>query len=360
MIQTRSQMPVRCAFVAILSAWILAAPTASSCAESVEPGLGEFRTAGPLAQDIAIPAWYAQTEALWLTRNRPNAQIFSAIDATGLGDLINVQDARDLDFNYEPGVRLTIGRRLDACNRLELSYFGLQDFHSVRQVTDPNNGLISVYGLNGPFLGGTTGFDSASVHRLEYDSELHNAEFNFRHRGAAAGPLETDLLLGFRYLGLNERFLFTSVQPGGGIGGVDAYGISENRSFNSLLGAQLGGELLYHATPRLDLTARANAGLFLNFARQSSVFIQDLGNIVRADYPARKECLAGLIQVGLAAQYRLGQHVALRGGYDVILLSGVALASSQFDRNSGYFGRSIDHSGTVVYHGPSAGLEIQW
>lgn len=316
--------------------------------------------------DACVPCgdthtWYIQSEALWLTRTRTDTIPFTAIDTTGWGDMQVIQTTDYLEFDHEAGVRLTLGRRLNEYNSLELSYFGLQDFDGSSEAIDASAGMYSPYSLfmTGLF-GYSTGFDQASYHRLEYGSKLHNAEVNFRHRGPTVGSIETDLLLGVRYFNIKEQFGFFSMQPGGGIDGVDAYGTATNQSSNNLVGAQIGGQLHYNATEHFGLAARAKAGLLVNFASQDGTFIQDMGVVNQADYSARSEALAGLVEVGLAGHYRIGSHLTLRAGYDVILLSGLALAPEQFDVYSGYFGSSINDRGTVVYHGPSAGFELQW
>lgn len=350
---------IRLALIAALLGWSLTTTASLSALEFPGPEPGQANLAGGPCD--SVHTWYAQSEALWLTRTRTDVIPFTAIDTTGMGDMQIVQSTNELDFGYEPGVRLTLGRRLDACNSLELSYFGLHDFDGSSEVISESAGLYSPYSrFQTGLFGYTIGFDLASVHRLEYGSNLHNAEFNFRRVGLTTGAIEADLLFGLRYLHIKERFAFFSMQPGGGIDGVDAFGTATNRTSNDLVGIQIGGQVRYNATERFGLAAQAKAGLLVNFASHDGTFTQDMGVVNSSNYSATGEALAGLIEVGLSGHYRIGSRLTLRAGYDVILLSGLALAPEQFDVYSGYFGSSLNDRGTVVYHGPSAGLELQW
>jgi hypothetical protein len=350
---------IRRVLVAALFGWSLTTPNSLSAADLWGQEPAHASPAGIAYGNAST--WYVQSEALWLTRTRTDWIPFTAIDTTGMGDMQIVQSSDYLDFGYKAGIRLTLGRRLDACNSLEFSYFGLQDFDGSSTVLDPSGGLYSPYSrFQTGLFGYTFGFDQATEHQIEYESSLHNAEFNFRHCGPVVGSLESDLLFGVRYLNIKERFGFLSTQPGGGMDGVDAFGTATNQTSNNLIGLQIGGQIRYNATERFGLTARGKAGLLVNFASHDGTFTQDMGPVVHSDYSARGEALAGLIEVGLSGHYRIGSHLTLRAGYDVILLSGLALAPEQFDVYSGYFGSSLNDRGTVVYHGPSAGLELQW
>jgi hypothetical protein len=63
-----------------------------------------------------------------------------------------------------------------------------------------------------------------------------------------------------------------------------------------------------------------------------------------------------------SATYRFGSHVAVRGGYQVLYLSSLALAPQQhlpsLSNGAGSFG--IDSSDRAVYHGPFLSVEFTW
>jgi hypothetical protein len=73
------------------------------------------------------------------------------------------------------------------------------------------------------------------------------------------------------------------------------------------------------------------------------------------------EVLAGVIEVGLTGSYQWGSSVRFLAGYDVLLVSGLALAPDQLDFSADpENGQYLNDSGNTVYHGPHGGVEIVW
>ena len=64
-------------------------------------------------------------------------------------------------------------------------------------------------------------------------------------------------------------------------------------------------------------------------------------------------------ELSLQCNYQVLPSVTLRAGYNALLVSGLALASENFQSSAAALvggPGSLDHSGRVAYHGPSIGL----
>jgi hypothetical protein len=62
--------------------------------------------------------------------------------------------------------------------------------------------------------------------------------------------------------------------------------------------------------------------------------------------------IAGVIDFSVTGSYRLGSHLSLRGGYQLLYVAGLGLAPNQL---AGY-----SHGSDLFLQGPSAGLELSW
>ena len=66
-------------------------------------------------------------------------------------------------------------------------------------------------------------------------------------------------------------------------------------------------------------------------------------------------------ELNLTAIYRLNEVWNLRAGYNLMWLSGVALAPNQLDFSAAPdAGNRIASNGSVFLHGVSAGIEARW
>ncbi len=229
-------------------------------------------------------------------------------------------DTEAADFNQEPGIRVLLGYRLTDTLSAELSYFGLHDWNTAATLplTNPAlNGLVS------NFLALATGADALT---FSYGSELHNAELSLRSL-TESERLALSLLGGLRYVNLHEDFVLGAVSA--------AFGDSEETSAttnNHLVGLQLGGEAAYRRGERWSIGAVGKGGLHLNFADQrvrnvastAGVSTLVLGTTTSGNH------LAGSLETGVVVRCRLSDRFTLRGGYQVLYLTGLALAPEQF------------------------------
>ena len=276
-----------------------------------------------------------------------------------------------LDFENELGIRL-IGRYdVGALSFIEATYSGLFEWGSAVQVSD-NNGIFftpfSNFGVgfdttgdNNPDQGvGGAGLDSteaATFARVAYRSELHNAEFSFRRYWVGYSPRITGTLLaGFRYTRLNEGLVFDTTATG------SAH--FDTQTENDLTGFQAGGDVWVTIRQGIRLGAEGKVGLYNNRMESSAdITSTDLAGplheVVKANHAAF------IAEGGANVVFDILPRVSIKGGYDVLFINTVALASNNFNfDNAPFLGGNrtpfLVEESSALYHGYHVGLECIW
>lgn len=345
--------------------------------------------------------WFVSADATLLDRQRSRHMVTSyELDIAVINGQIflvrnPVLSTQQLKFNPEPGMRLTIGRHLgrDILNRdltAEFTYFGLNEWSETASVTGTRltsiPDALQAGSLQSPFGNIAAGFSNADTHALAYSSDLNNFEWNLRLRRRLADQMVVlpdgtwiprgnsggthSVLAGIRYLSSDERFRYTSQGsiienlglPNQVINPISGeYQVSTS---NNLVGLQLGGELLQENC-LWYWGFRGKAGLFVNFADQSSRIniVDDSGfqGTVRPfvdEFDGDGENLAFIGELGFTLAWRPVQNVTLRAAYDFMWVQGLALAPEQlvFD-NSPYL---VNRGGALLFQGVSLGFEWIW
>jgi hypothetical protein len=308
------------------------------------PALIEVAPAEPPRDDYVI------VEGIWFDRRKPSRVNLSFFE---LSDRIALTTDR-LEFNSEIGVRVTRGYALGEGQSVEASYFGLHRFEAGRQVSSPVNDLtsffVSGFGL-GTFL--FDNFDQATRHDVFLGSELHNGELNYRKEWDWDHGVGCAILVGARYVRLTEDLDFLS---------IDMPALNTGRyliaTTNNLIGPQFGGECGC-TIERAWFGISGRLGLLVNFARQDTQ-IYNASTLVRTGL-GEETHLASLGELGFYFRSRLGEHIQLHAGFQVLAMGGLALAPDQLDFFSGIDSQQGIHvNGWTMYYGPSAGLLIRW
>ncbi|MCY2990601.1 MAG: hypothetical protein NTY19_22390 [Planctomycetota bacterium] len=277
------------------------------------------------------PWWTVTAEALFLQRRSPApALLMTAGPAQDL-------DASSFRFDFHPGVDVSLAFQADSDNTLEVRYLGIDQWQaSTNTVTIPLT-LLRINAAPPLFA-----FAGAAIN-ADYVSELHNFEINGLHRMSDRWAL----LAGFRYAELDEHFQATLP------GTLVTY---DARTRNRLCGFQLGGTAaLWDRGGPLTVSGVGKGGIYGNQAAQDSTFA-----FLPAPANDKATPVAFLGEIGLTADYRLGEHLSVLGGYRLLWINGVALATDQV-AVSNFFTRSgINASGDAFYHGAFLGLESQW
>lgn len=342
------------------------------------------------------PTWYTEQQVRVLTRSRARGRGLSGEylpDESALFEtavLAGRMGTKSITFDGAEGYSMTIGRHLwrDSENRDHFAEFTFWGFNSWDDWTQASGKRIS------PFAGLETGslfspfdqtvdvlstsvfggFNFADVHRFSYQSHIHNWELNSRirprirkdrlvlqpsgrwRREERSGP-HYSFLYGFRVANIGERSLFHSRSRI--IDDTDVFNTSGDyhvRTGNNMVGLQIGGDMI-HRYNKWSWGFRGKTSAMVNSAHQISTVRSDgFGLAPNFRVSDSRSALAAIIEFGVTGKYMLTPHVWLTGGYDLMWITGLALAPEQMDFGPTPSGR-VNMGGTVFYHGLTAGFE---
>lgn len=315
-------------------------PPSNPCVCEEWPGGSYCGGPGWFCDQWWCQSWYVRVEATFFQRTR-GAGDQVIVETDGGAPVLSVSD---FDFDLEPGIAVMLGHRLDSVSALELQYFGANEWNVFQPVASLNN-----LDLPDPIGTAADDFNNADVMRVGYRSQLHNAEVNYlRDHGGATW------LIGFRYLNWDDSLLINSTDNDGD---VSNYGVFNS---NNLFGAQIGTRFVRHGY-RWDWEATGKAGFFGNEITQRQRLTDDDGALTLRNVGNRDTGGSFVGDINLSAHCRLSDVWRLRAGYNVIVVTGLALAPDQLDfSNNLLSGTTVDHSATIFLHGLNVGVEAIW
>jgi hypothetical protein len=280
-------------------------------------------------------------------------------------------------------VRVVLGQRLHNGWAIEGAYLGLFDAATSAYVAAPPEDPDVFTALAFPGgLGATNVFSDMDQVWVNYSSALHSAELNLvgcqggcntcdhgngedaakSNFGTRDWPCRSfEWLAGFRYLNLSER-LHIYAERFQDDTGLES-GVYDIRTSNNLFGVQLGTRLRRWGD-RWGCEAAGKAGLFGNAAQEEQYVLDwDQGGSFEKR-PLTSDAggqVAFVGELNLTGIYRLTDAWNLRAGYNLIWITGTALAPDQLDFSGTLpAGNQLSSSGNVFLHGVSAGLEARW
>lgn len=278
-------------------------------------------------------SWYVNYDALWLRRE--GDERFSLSRNSFLPD-----------FDYERGGRYTVGRLLDCVNGWEASYVGPYNWDRSATVTGAGTLQSRLTASNGFGPADIDTFNNANSHTQIWSSELDSFELN--RRWWTWDVLST--LIGIRYIDYEENYLLSSLSPQGN-------GLFSERVENKMIGAQVGADIMYPVSLRTNVGFRGKAGVYANFDERTTFLSNDNTILLNAGDDSVE--VAGLIEMGVFANYQIVPSVRLTAGYEFWYLPGIATVPEQ--------GPSLitPASGTTVFndselflHGGSVGVQV--
>lgn len=276
---------------------------------------------------------YASAEALWMRRG--GDKYFSLS-----------QNSYMPDFDYELGGRFTVGRLFNSVDGWEGVYTG--PFKWNRQsIVDGAGNLQSRLVANGGYTPAEINtFNNANRHIQAWESKLNSFELN--RRWWSWDVLST--LIGVRYVDYNEDYVFQSI-TGGGVGTY------RNQVKNRMAGAQIGADLLYPVSLRTNMGFRGKAGVYANFD-ETSVHLQN-GATTILNSGDNSVDLAGLIEMGVFANYQVVPSVRLTAGYEFWYMPGaVTLPGQNPQIINPSTGTRVENDDEVILHGGSVGVQV--
>lgn len=278
--------------------------------------------------------WSGSANALFLFRNDPAASVLAFNTNTPAERL----DASDFNFGVHTGYELALNRRVGSRGSVELRYFGLDHWRATFDGQTTPNQLLQFNSAVPVFATSGTGVTA------DYGSKLHNAEFNLgRYYGDCVR-----LLTGFRYLELDE-LATTSLQNAQ----VPFSYVDSTR--NRLYGTQVGAQGWLICRDRISWDVVGKAGIYGNQAAHTATVSTGTAT-VNADGGGSRTAFVG--ELGTNGAYCLTNQLSLHGGYRLLWVDGVALVSDQLASSNFLTGSGFNGSGSVFYHGATAGLEF--
>jgi hypothetical protein len=251
---------------------------------------------------------------------------------------------------YELGHRITLGQMFDCTDGVEFVYTGSFTWERATQHLSPGGALQSILSTGSGYTAAQVDtFNDAFRHQQGMRANLQSYEAN--RKWFAWDIMST--LIGIRAFQYNEQFSFDSVGQGNGAG------FFRTDLQNFLLGAQIGSDVMRPISQRLSIGAKSRLGVFANFNEgELQVFNRGVRLI---DASRRSTDLAGMVQLGTIARYRILPSLVATAGYEAMYLAGVATVSNQnYTQLNPSSGTSYDAGDCVLFHGGTFGLEYSW
>ena len=277
------------------------------------------------------PLWTATADVLVLRRDVID-DVPLVIDPGSGAVLYNSQDI-DLDFQAAP--RVSIARHLIGRHAIEFEFFGVNSLTDAATVATPG-AQFTVYGAT---------FGTAPIN-MRFDSSLYSYELNWKSSWFCD---RVKMVAGFRWLELDDD---ATVQDAGSppqlfVGSVD----------NNLFGFQWGIEGTLIKRRRLEIKAGWKGGVYSNTANFDAAFPQ-AGPAAVFQAGGKTTAYVGEVKIGL--NYQLTNCLALRAGYQMMYIKGVALLPEQLDDLAAPLLGEAQMGGRPIYHGYHLGLQYDF
>jgi hypothetical protein len=274
------------------------------------------------------PNWTMQGGAVILRRLHANQYL--------LTDGTTPINLADMNFRYQSGPMLSATRHsvLGSCWDLQLTYFGVNNFDAVASSANVTN-----FATVPPFVPG-----APVTATTNYTSRIDSTEVNMRR---SMNDWFTGIV-GFRWVELREDLNTDFVNA--------SHAINTN---NHMYGIQFGGEALFLDRGAFTASLFGKVGIYENSADQNTDMVNIPGAVASTFGAASKTAFIG--DVGIFGHYLINDCWSIRGGYQVLFLDGVALASDQIFASNIINGTAtVDVDNTAVYHGFFASIEKTW
>ena len=279
-------------------------------------------------------SWYGTGEALYMQREGDRRFSLS-------------RNAFLSDFDYELGGRITIGRLLDCVNGYEVVYTGPFDWDRQGTVTGTANLQSNFFPSGGFTAADLTAFNNADVHSQAWRAQMQSFEVN--RRWWTWDVIST--MIGFRYVDYEEDFAFVSTRNAVGTG------IFSESVDNQMVGAQVGADMLYPVSLRGNVGIRGKAGVYANFDERSSILL-NAGNVVINNGDDSVD-VAGLIEMGVFANYHIVPSIRVTAGYEFWYMPGIAtIPEQQVISVTPSSGTTVFNDDDLFIHGGSLGVQI--
>ena len=309
----------------------------------------------PDCEPMPRDPWYVSTDGIALQRIFSGLGPAATLGVSPSGSLALSQ--KNLDDPFQAGFQMLVGHTFgDSPYQAEVSYFWLNPLATSAQAADPMGNLYS------PF----TNFGTTQDSRVDYNSlvEIHlvsrleGGELNLKCQlPLPDGDPTVMLLFGVRHLGIREEFDYSSV-PTGNANPVSIHAHTNN----NIWGPQIGGLVDY-----------GHDDVWLHFEGKAAICNNDADreleasiNGIDASHPRLASSGTAMVaDISASVVWRPTSALTARVGYQAMWVDQVALAARNFASDVATLSDAaaeppINARGTLIYHGPFAGLQLSW
>jgi len=313
---------------------------------------------------VAVPAaeTYVTADALFLQCDNESTNRPLVIDSNTSLAAVSATDVR---FPVAGGVRLFTGRHAAGTCGWELGYLGVYGMTAGtsaggdRNLDVPTPLADEVASLRGASLADcslTSSINGCEANLLATSEHFHRSRATAYAADSVQHAATIDWLAGFRWAGLDQAATIALTTPGVG---TSRYGVRTN---SNLFGGQVGvrGRIDWE---RWGLEGQAKAALAGTALSQSQAPLVNAynGDQYRPSLGGQGGGAGGIFDWNVTVVRHLGEHWAVRAGYTMLWLEGVALAPDQFDFGNGPgAGTRLVGGKTVWLEGATLGLEGRW
>jgi hypothetical protein len=317
------------------------------------------------AEDIDDDCWHWLLNGQYIhyTRARLKSHVFAARDNNvGFDDGLAARNAApvgtfgDLRMDDEPAWRASVGLYRDGFV-VELAGFQLP--RSQSELTLQDQGRLTSFFFNPPLgFEGTNPqlWDNADIIRVNFSQSIYGFEANTRWIAIKDGA-QLDCLLGIRYMDLSERLaVFTDDDSLQFAPDPLSEATYVTRARNHLLGLQAGLSMHQALCGPLAMSWDVKGAWCANMANIDV-------NLTRGD--GFLGFNNGETKYSFAQVYEAGGYMELqgsfwrvRGGYQLMLATGIATAENQLDFNLLHTSGRPHVRGTTLYYGPTVSVEV--
>ncbi|WP_417747954.1 hypothetical protein [Rosistilla oblonga] len=273
------------------------------------------------------PAFYGSFDALYFTQGDMDVANYSNNAFGFVGD------------DYQPGVRFTVGRMLNCSDGFEATFTGLLEWEygGSKRIDYP---VI----LPDPAIPGDAGEPASNVtENQNFRARFNSIEFNHRQWGWDV----ISTVVGVRVIEYQERYdLTTESTPNSRYQNRTQSDEYHHDIDNTLVGAQLGLDLMYPVMKRMMVGSRIRGGVYADFIDV------DIATSAFAD-SADHTKLSGLIEYGVSADYHFTNFLSAKLGYEFWYLMNVSTVAA--NQSAAFVSGETDEVG---FHGVTASVEV--
>lgn len=311
---------------------------------------------------------YAVFDALFLQRNNATIKRPLIVDSTAPNAPLS--STGDLTSTIGTGARLLYGTYGEEDVGWEVGYLGVYGMNANRLATSAAGNLTSAY----PLFSDVSGFRDGSASTATYSSNLNSLECNFvlheydggynrrsgrpwqRCEGYDGGHV--DWLAGFRWADVEEQAVLSMRGPTPTP--QSTYGVN---SSSNLFAGQVGirGRMAFERWATEGWMKIGIAGTALS---QSQTMTDGFATSpLRSPRSGDASGMGMIAEMNWSAIYRFNDVWGFRVGYNLISLTGLALAPDQWvfsPSQAASTGTGVHGTGSLFLCGGSLGLEARW